>query len=151
LLTTENPRFENYTTPQSILLDAGPLVAYLMEGDAFHDWAVQQFDRFSQFHTCEPVLAEACARLGYYRKEPANVLDMLHDLDWVLDFQVKPNASRIARLMRKYADQPMDLADACLVTMSEQLDDCLVLTLDDDFRVYRRHEQEPIPFVSPRS
>jgi uncharacterized protein len=137
---------------KSVLLDAGPLVAYLLDREEHHDWAVRQFDRFAQFHTCEPVLAEACARLAYYRKDPARVLEMLHEVGWAIDFRVRPNAARIARLMRKYADQPMDFADACLVAMSEQVSDCLVLTLDhDDFSVYRRHEREPVPFVSPRS
>jgi uncharacterized protein len=137
---------------RSVLLDAGPLVAYLLEGETHHDWAVQQFDRFVRFHTCEPVLAEACARLAYYRKEPARVLEMVAELDWAIDFRVKPNAARVARLMRKYADQPMDFADACLLTMAEQLNDCLILTLDhDDFSVYRRHEREPVPFMSPRT
>ena len=46
---------------RSVLLDAGPLVAYLLDGEEYHDWAVQQFDRFVEFHTCEPVLAEPCA------------------------------------------------------------------------------------------
>ena len=135
---------------KSVLLDTGPLVAYLVEGEQHHEWAVQQFDRFAQLHTCEPVLAEACARLAYYRKDPAQVLEMLHEVGWAIDFRAKPNAARIARLMRKYADQRMDFADACLVAMSEQAEDCLVLTLDEDFRVYRRHEREPIPLVSPR-
>ena len=53
--------------------------------------------------------------------------------------------------MRKYDDRPMDFADACIVAMSEQVTDCLVLTLDhDDFSTYRRHEREVIPFLSPR-
>lgn len=69
----------------------------------------------------------------------------------MVDFQVKPNADRIFRLMEKYADQPMDFADACIVTMSEQVNDCLLLTLDrDDFKVYRRHDREVIPIYLSR-
>jgi len=44
----------------------------------------------------------------------------------------------------------MDLADACLVAMSERVSDCLVVTLDrSDFSVYRRHERQVVPFISP--
>jgi predicted nucleic acid-binding protein len=52
--------------------------------------------------------------------------------------------------MQKYGDQPMDFADACLVVMAEQLPDSVIVTLDaTDFSVYRRHEREVVPYVSP--
>jgi len=138
--------------PRSVLLDAGPLVAYLREAETHHGWAVEQFKRFSQFSTCEAVLAEACARLAYYDEDPVRVVDLINEADLVVDFLVKPHAERIGRLMRKYRDRPMDFADACIVAMSEQVKDCLVLTLDSaDFSVYRRHEREVIPFLSPKT
>jgi len=137
--------------PKSVLLDAGPLVAYLREAETHHRWAVEQFKRFAQFSTCDAVLAEACARLAYYDEDPVRVVELVREADLTVDFQVKPNAERIVRLMRKYRDRPMDFADACLVAMSEQARDCLVLTLDaEDFSIYRRHEREVIPFLSPR-
>src|SRR5690242_3121562 len=137
---------------RSVLLDAGPIVAYLRQEETHHAWAVAQFDQYGQFCTCEPVLAEACARLAYYREDPARVMELVRDADLTVEFAAKPNADRIVRLMRKYQDQPMDFADACLVIMAEQIRDCLVLTLDHgDFRTYRRHEREMIPFVSPRT
>jgi predicted nucleic acid-binding protein len=51
--------------------------------------------------------------------------------------------------MDKYADVPMSLADACLVRMSETLSDSLILTLDTDFRVYRRHSRQVVPCLIP--
>src|SRR5436305_988646 len=134
----------------SILLDAGPLVAYLRQKEEHHEWAVEQFQRFHQVTTCEAVLAEACARLAYYEEEPARVLELMRDAgpNLIVQFTAKAHADRIARLMRKYEDQPMDFADACLVVMTEQLRHCVVLTLDDgDFRIYRRHDREVIPFL----
>jgi predicted nucleic acid-binding protein len=136
----------------SVLLDAGPLVAYLRQKEEHHKWAVEQFRRFTRFTTCEAVLAEACARLAYYNEEPARVLELVRDAgpDMVVEFAAKAHADRVARLMRKYTDQPMDFADACLVVMSEQARNCAVLTLDaGDFRIYRRHDREVIPFLSP--
>lgn len=55
----------------------------------------------------------------------------------------------IDKLRRKYADVPMSVADACLVRLAEQLGQCAVLTLDDDFNVYRRHGRQVIPIIAP--
>jgi len=52
--------------------------------------------------------------------------------------------------MEKYGDQEMQLADACLVRMSELQRDCRLFTLDQkDFRVYRRFERQVIPLIAP--
>ena len=53
------------------------------------------------------------------------------------------------RLIQKYSDVPMSLADACLVRMTETLADPLVLTTDADFRIYRRHSRHIVPSVMP--
>jgi uncharacterized protein len=138
--------------PKKVLIDAGPLVAYLREAEGKHHlWAVEQFKRFSEFSTCEAVLAEACARLSYCGEDQSRVVDLLVDGALAADFDANGSAERVSRLMKKYADQPMDFADACLVAMSERVSDCLIVTLDhQDFTVYRRHEREVIPFISPR-
>jgi len=137
---------------KNVLIDAGPIVAFLHDKERHHAWAVDQFRRFGRFSTCEAVLGEACARLAYYGKDPARVIELARDGDWELGFSVKPNADRVVRLMRKYADLPMDFADACIVAMTEQVSDCVVLTLDhQDFCVYRRHERAIVPFISPQT
>jgi predicted nucleic acid-binding protein len=113
-------------------------------------WAAKQFRRFSQFTTCEAVLAEACARLAYYDGDQSLVVDLLLTGALAVDFTAAQAAERLSRLMKKYADLPMDLADACLVVMTEQVPDSLVVTLDaKDFAIYRRHEREVIPHLSP--
>jgi len=134
-----------------VLLDAGPLVAFLNRDDEWHNWAVAQFKRFPQFITCEAVLAEACARLAYYRREQSKVIELILNSAVVVDFEIEQSADRILRLMKKYADQPMDFADACLVAMSERTSDSVVVTLDEtDFSVYRRHEREIVPLITPK-
>jgi uncharacterized protein len=138
--------------PRSVLIDAGPIVAFLRSGDRYHRWAVEQFNRFSHFNTCEAVLAEACARLAYYGDRQSLVVDMVIAGVLSVDFSACPAAERISRLMKKYGDQPMDLADACLVVMTEQVADSLIVTLDErDFAIYRRHERQVIPYVSPKA
>ena len=51
--------------------------------------------------------------------------------------------------MTRYASVPMSLADSCLVRMSEIYPDCRILTLDSDFRVYRRNGRQMIPTITP--
>jgi uncharacterized protein len=55
----------------------------------------------------------------------------------------------VLALMRKYADVPMSLADACLVRMTETLADPVLLTTDTDFGIYRRHSRLVVPCVLP--
>lgn len=51
--------------------------------------------------------------------------------------------------MRRYVTLPMSVADACRVRMSELFDDCAVLILNHDFRVYRRDRSKRIPLLIP--
>jgi len=53
------------------------------------------------------------------------------------------------KLLEKYSDVPMSLADACLVRMTETLADPIILTTDEDFRVYRRHSSQVVPCLIP--
>ena len=56
----------------------------------------------------------------------------------------------VLKLLEKYANVPMSFADACLVRMTETLNDPMLLTTDGDFRIYRRHGRQTIPCVLPR-
>ena len=55
----------------------------------------------------------------------------------------------VLKLMQKYTNVPMSLADACLVRMTETLPDPIILTTDADFRLYRRHSRDVVPCVTP--
>src|SRR5438105_4327844 len=137
--------------PRRVLVDAGRIVAFLGAEDQFHAWAVEQFKRFPQFLTCEAVLAESCARLAYYGNDQSAVVDLMRCGSLKLDFSAAEFGDRLSKLMKKYRNRPMDLADACLVVMSEQTADCVVVTLDAvDFSVYRRNDREVVPHISPR-
>src|SRR5580693_3410049 len=114
--------------PQKTIADAGLIVAYLDEDEAHHPWVVQMFERYERFFTCEAVLAEVCARLNYLGIEPWRAIRLVNADALRLDFNMGTHASRVEQLMLKYRDQPMDFADACLVTMTEQFADSLVVT-----------------------
>jgi uncharacterized protein len=64
-------------------------------------------------------------------------------------FQMLPELTSIRSLMRKFADVPMSLADACLVRMTELDRRGVVVTFDSDFRVYRRNGRQAVPTIMP--
>ena len=66
-------------------------------------------------------------------------------------FRLQGEQQRLRRLLKRYADVPMSVADACLVRMSELANDCMVVTLDSDFQVYRRNGRPVIPTLIPGS
>lgn len=134
---------------EAVLLDAGPWVAYLRAADTHHVWAREQFSARQEFASCEAVLAEVCARLQYYGNDPCVALEFVKSGVVILDFNLQSNLVSVEKLMRKYRDQPMDLADACLVRMTEIEPRSLVVTTDEDFKVYRRNGREVVPHVLP--
>lgn len=130
------------------LLDTGPLVSALArEEEQFGDWARGLLRRLpTPLFTCDAVLAEASHLLG--SAEP--VLSAVRDGLLVCPWNLMEHHGRVRELVEKYADQPMDLADACLVAMSEEWWDCKVVTIDTkDFKVYRRRGRHSIPLLTP--
>ncbi|MFN2273870.1 MAG: type II toxin-antitoxin system VapC family toxin [Anaerolineales bacterium] len=129
------------------IADAGLIIAALDGRDAHHGWAAGLLRRESPpWLVCEPVLAEVCASVG--TAEP--VLEMLQAGDLALAFDLNENRAEVLALVRKYRDQEMDLADACVVRMSELFEDAVVYTVDrSDFSVYRRHGRRPVRCVFP--
>ena len=64
-------------------------------------------------------------------------------------FDLDNDVDSVIKLLRKYANVPISLADACLVRMSETIADPIILTTDSDFRIYRRHSRQMIPCLLP--
>ena len=133
-----------------VLLDTGPLVAFLNRADRFHEWAKAQWERIRPpMLTCEAVLAEACFLV---RKLPGGsqaVIELLNRGVIQIPFKVEEEAVSVGKLLGRYADVPMSLADACLVRMAERHANSHVLTLDWDFRIYRKHRRHMIPITTP--
>lgn len=134
------------------LLDAGPLVAFFDRSDAGHEWAKEQWAQAPvPMLTCEAVLAEAAYLLREHARLPSEKLLALFERKIIrVPFALEEHAGPVAHLLEKYRDQEMQLADACLVRMSELNRDCRVFTLDrTEFQVYRRFERQVIPLVAP--
>ncbi len=129
------------------ILDAGPLIAVLNREDQHHRWACVTLERLGPpFYTCSEALTEAAALTG----QPAAIVEMVQQGELVLAFSLAEQAAGVLSLLRKYADRQMDLADACIVRMTELMRDSRVVTVDrSDFSVYRRHGRDLIPVISP--
>ena len=132
----------------SVLVDAGFLVALLSRRDANHAWAVAQAQRFPPpWKTCEAALSETFHLLGPRGIPP--LASLLRRRAVVSAFHLGEAPNEVLALLRKYADLPISLADACLVRMSEILPDPVLLTTDTDFRIDRRLGRKTIPCVLP--
>ena len=135
---------------QEVLLDTGPLVAFLNRRDADHDWSRSHWAQTRPpFLTCEPVLSEAAFLLGEFGGNPDSILNLVDREVIRVAFNLGDQITAVRKLMRKYRSTPMSLADACLVRMSELFSESAIFTLDGDFRVYRRHGRQVIPLIGP--
>jgi predicted nucleic acid-binding protein len=135
---------------QYVVLDAGPLVALINPRDRWHEWVRSQFAEIvPPLVTCEAVMSEACFLAQRTRGGIAGVLGLVDTGVVEVDFALKAHFGEVAAQMRRYANIPMSLADACLVRMSELTPNAVILTLDSDFRIYRRHRRQRIPLLIP--
>ncbi len=129
------------------IADTGFVVAFLNRSDRHHNWAREIGQRISEpLLTCEAVLAEAAFQV----ESCSRVLALLQDGLLRIAFDLTKNAEELVTLADRYQDRRPDLADLCLIRMSEIHGDLPVLTVDEkDFRVYRRNGREVIPIVCP--
>jgi predicted nucleic acid-binding protein len=101
--------------------------------------------------TCDAVLTEACFLLRKIAGGPRAVFDLLDRGLLKAPFRVQEEAPVLRQLLDRYADRGISLADACLIRMSEQVPSSVVLTLDRDFSIYRRHGRQVIPSWMPEA
>ncbi len=129
------------------IADSGFLVAFANANDKHHSWAVQLATGITEpLLTCEAVLAET----AFYLESTSVALAMVNDGLVALAFDCREHLVQLSRLADRYADRKADLADLCLVRMSELFPKHSVITIDRaDFQVYRRNKRETIPILCP--
>ncbi len=120
------------------LIDAGPLIALFNNRDRYHHKITDFLRTYSgELVTTWPVMTEVCHMLDF------NTQAQIDFLKWVRRGGVKlvllddQDISRIISLSEKYADIPMDLADATLIVVAEKLNISDIVTIDSDYYVYR--------------
>jgi len=129
------------------IADTGFIVAFARSADQHHRWALDLAKGITEpWLTCEAVLAEA----AFHLESSSYVLSLLQDEMLRLGFDCNRNLEQLAELAERYKDRKPDLADLCLIRMSEIYPRHTVITVDEeDFRVYRRNKREAIPLLCP--
>jgi predicted nucleic acid-binding protein len=129
------------------IADTGFLVAFANGNDNHHRWAAHLAARVTEpLLTCEAVIAET----AFHLESTAVPLAMLSEGLVALAFECREHLVELARLAERFADRKPDLADLCLVRMSELFPKHSVITIDrTDFHVYRRNKREAIPLLCP--
>ncbi len=131
-----------------MVVDSGPFIALFCITDQWHTTAVAWLREHPkvQLITTWPVITEVCAMLGQrVRKEVA--LDFLR---WVqrgavsVDGSAETTLSELLRISERFADLPLDLADASVAETAGRLGIRHILSIDTDFDVYRDRSGQPL-------
>jgi predicted nucleic acid-binding protein len=131
-----------------VLLDTGPIVALLDRSEKRHRECADLITRLdAPFVTCEAVIAEACYLLRAAKGAAEAVLENVERGNFLIPYRITGRGMKLAKLIKKYADRPMDFADACLVDMATELGCGRILTLDADFRIYRWGRNRPFELL----
>ena len=145
------PSLPTHVVAASVIVDTGPIVALLDADDQRHAWVKGQFARLRPpLLTCEAVLTESCFLLGREGGDSSSVVQLVERGVLSVAQLLETEAGTIGRLMRRYKNVPMSLADACLVRLIELTNQSTLFTLDSDFEIYRQKGRRLIPLLAPR-
>jgi predicted nucleic acid-binding protein len=134
----------------SVIVDTGPIVALLDADDQYHSWAKAQFARLRPpLQTCEAVLTESCFLITRAGADPSAVTQLVERGVLTVAALFDNEARSVSSLIRRYANVPMSLADACLVKLVELKPLATLFTLDSDFQIYRQKGRRVIPLLIP--
>lgn len=133
-----------------VIIDTGPLVAFLVKEETHHHWVIEQFQNLpAPFLTCDAVLTEAFFLVRKLPHGTAKFFALLNSGLLDIDFSMIAEGPALEKLVHRYANVPMSLADACLVRLSKLHPQTVVFTLDQDFQIYRQDGRQPIPLLMP--
>jgi len=129
------------------IADTGFIVAFAHKNDRHHAWASDLAEQITPpLLTCEAVLAEA----AFHLESSSLVLSLVQDGLLRVAFDFSRQLEALVELADRYEDRNPDLADLCLIRMSELYPRHPVITIDvADFRIYRRNKREVIPTICP--
>jgi len=133
-----------------ILIDAGPIVAFLNKNDQHHPFVEKQMRNYPPpFYTCEAVVTESFFLMSRIPRGEDKLIELLETSHIQLETSYSNHSKQIHELIKKYSNIPMSFADACLVQMAENTDNKSVFTIDRDFQIYRLPNGNPISLISP--
>src|SRR2546421_43396 len=127
-----------------VLLDTGVIVALLDRSERAHQKCVEATQAIvAPLVTCEPVIAESCYLLRSFAGAAEAILENVRTGVFQIPIPLATAAPSLQRILRKYRDREIDLADAFLIHLATELGTGDILTLDGDFDVYRWSGKKP--------
>ncbi|UBF30513.1 PIN domain-containing protein (plasmid) [Kovacikia minuta CCNUW1] len=135
---------------RQVIVDTGVLVAAIDRRDAFHEWAKTELATIEKpLLTCEAAITETYFLLQNVYGGREAIVAWLETGLVRIAFSLGDELQQVGQLLKQYESVPMSLADGCLVRMAEQFSTSSILTLDSDFRIYRKERNQPIPVIMP--
>lgn len=127
-----------------VLLDTGFIVALLDRSESFHQACARTVRELEvPLITCEAVITESCYLLRNLSGAPEAVIENVAAGIFQIPFQLSQETAGVKQVLRKYRDRKIDLADACLIRLADQFGTADILTLDQDFAIYRWGKNKP--------
>lgn len=125
-----------------IAIDTGPIVALFDKNDDKHHLCLHIFKKVNEpLITTWPVLTEVFYLLSFSSRVQDDLWEFI-ERGVVSIYDINKDLMKTCRrLMKKYRDLPMDLADATLVAVAEAENISIIFTLDHkDFRIYKKEQ-----------
>lgn len=133
-----------------IIIDTSAIIAYLNRKEKYHNWVIDYFKEFiPPLITCESVITECSFLLRKVEKGNYQLFELIKERILQIKFNLQEEFESINFLLQKYSDVPISLADACLIRMSEINKSSKIITLDSDFKIYRKSRDEIIELIIP--
>jgi uncharacterized protein len=127
-----------------VLLDTSVIVALLDRSERLHNACAEVIQEIeAPLMTCEAVIAEGCYLLRSLAGAPEAIIENVVAGIFQIPFQLSREAAGVKRVLRKYRDRRVDLADACLICLADEFGSGDILTLDRDFAIYRWARNKP--------
>jgi len=127
-----------------VLLDSSVIVALLDRSQQSHPACAEALRNLERpLLTCEAVIVESCHLLRNLDGAREAVLDNIAAGMFQVPFQISQRTAGVRRLLQKYRDRRIDLADACLIVLASEYETGDILTLDRDFHIYRWSRNNP--------
>jgi predicted nucleic acid-binding protein len=121
-----------------VLLDTGMIVALLDPTDSFHTRCSDAMaDVRAPLVTCETVIAESCYLVRDVEGAADAILHSVATREFLIPISLPDAALQVRRIMAKYRDRQIDLADAVLIHLANEFSTGDILTVDRDFKIYR--------------
>jgi predicted nucleic acid-binding protein len=127
-----------------VLLDTGVIVALLDRSESFHRTCAQTVREVdAPLVTCEAVITESCYLLRNLSGASGAVIENVAAGIFQVPFQLSRDTAGVRQVLQKYKDRKIDLADACLIRLADEFGTADILTLDQDFAIYRWGKNKP--------